>query len=62
MNMAVQKTSLNKFKIEIISSVFSDHNSMRLTLNYKKKKKSEKHKHTESKEHVNNGSHKKSKR
>ena len=33
------KSSLSKFKkIEIISSIFSDHNTMRLGLNYKKKK------------------------
>ena len=32
------KTSLNKFKkIEIIPSIFSDHNGMRLEINYKKK-------------------------
>ena len=32
------KSNLNKFKkIEIISSVFSDHNAMRLDINYKKK-------------------------
>ena len=32
------KTSINKFKkIEIISSVFSDHNGTRLKINYKKK-------------------------
>ena len=36
--MLGHKTSLNKFKnIEIISSIFSDHNSMRLEINYKKK-------------------------
>ena len=33
------KSSLSKFKkIEIISSIFSDHNAMRLDINYKKKK------------------------
>ena len=33
-----QKSSLSKFKkIEIISSIFSDHNAMRLDINYKKK-------------------------
>ena len=33
------KTSLDKFKkIEIISSIFSDHNTMRLDINYRKKK------------------------
>ena len=32
------KSSLSKFKkIEIISSIFSDHNAMRLGINYKKK-------------------------
>ena len=34
------KSNLNKFKeIEIISSIFPDHNTMRLDINYKKKKK-----------------------
>ena len=33
------KSSLSKFKkIEIISSIFSDHNAMRLDINYRKKK------------------------
>ena len=33
-----QKSSLGKFKkIEIISSIFSDHNAMRLHINYRKK-------------------------
>ena len=33
------KSNLNKFKkIEIISSIFSDHNVMRLDINYRKKK------------------------
>ena len=32
------KSNLSKFKkIEIVSSIFSDHNSMRLDINYKKK-------------------------
>ena len=32
------KSSLGKFKkIEIVSSVFSDHNAMRLDINYRKK-------------------------
>ena len=36
--MLGHKTSLDKFnKIEIISSIFSDHNAMRLDVNYKKK-------------------------
>ena len=34
-----QQSNLNKFKkIEIISSIFSNHNAMRLDINYKKKK------------------------
>ena len=33
------KSNLSKFKkIEIISSIFSDHNAMRLDINYKRKK------------------------
>ena len=33
------RSKLSKFKkIEIISSIFSDHNAMRLDINYKKKK------------------------
>ena len=43
-----RKSNLSKFKkIEIISSIFSDHNTMRLGIkNYKK------HKHMETKQHV----------
>ena len=38
-----QKLSLNKFlKLKIISSIFCDHNTIRLEINYKKKKKTEK--------------------
>ena len=38
--MLDHKTSLGKFKkIEIISKIFSDHNTMRLEINYKAKKK-----------------------
>ena len=34
------KSNISKFKkIEIVSSIFSDHNAMRLDINYKKKKK-----------------------
>ena len=34
------KSNLSKFKkIEIVSGIFSDHNGMRLDINYKKKKK-----------------------
>ena len=37
-HMLGYKTSLNKFKkIEIISSIFSDHNAMKLEINHKKK-------------------------
>ena len=40
--------NLSKFKkIEILSSIFSDHSAMRLGINYKKKKNSEKHKYME---------------
>ena len=46
-HMLGHKTSLNKFKKIEISSIFSDHNSMRLEINYKKKTKN--HKHVESK-------------
>ena len=43
------KSNLSKFKrIEIVSSIFSDHNSMRLDINYKKKKNTrKKHNHME---------------
>ena len=47
------KSNLSKFsqKIEIISSIFSDHNAMRLDINYKKKS-CEKHKHMEIKQRI----------
>ena len=36
-HILVHKSNLSKFKkIEIISSIFSDHNAMRLEINYKK--------------------------
>ena len=43
------KSNLSEFKkIEIVSSIFSDHNSMRLDINYKKKKNTrKKHNHME---------------
>ena len=45
------KSNLSKFKkIEIIWSIFSDHNAMRLHINYKKKK-SIRNKHMETKQH-----------
>ena len=44
-----QKSNLSKFKkIETISSTFSDHNAMKLDINYKEKTK--KHKHVEIKQ------------
>ena len=48
------KSNLSKFKkMEIISSIFSDHNAMRLDINYKKEKKNcKKHKHMEIKKHI----------
>ena len=45
-------SNLSKFKkIEIISSIFSNHNAMRLDTNYKKKTL-EKHKYMEVKQHL----------
>ena len=47
-----QKSSLGKFKkIEVISSIFSEHNTMRLEINYRRKKH-KKHKHMEAKQYV----------
>ena len=48
------KSNLSKFKkIEIISSIFSDHNAMREDINYKKKKAVRNtNKHMEIKQHV----------
>ena len=47
------KSSLGKFKkIEIISSIFSNHNAMRLEINYREKKPVKKHKHMEAKQYV----------
>ena len=44
------KSSLKKFKkIEIVSSMFSDHNTMRLENNYRKKN-CKKHKYKEAKQ------------
>ena len=51
-HILVHKSNLSKFKkIEIISSIFSDHNAMRLDINYKKKN-SKKHKHMEIKQYT----------
>ena len=50
-HMLGHKTSLHKFKkTEIIWSIFSNHKSMKLEINYKKKMK--KHKHMETKQHA----------
>ena len=47
------KSSLRKFKkIEVISSIFSNHNAMRLESNYKKKKTVKKRKHVEAKQYA----------
>ena len=47
------KSNLTKFlKIEIVPSIFSNHNAMRLDINYKEKKNCKKHKHVEIKQHV----------
>ena len=46
------KSSLSKFKkIEIRSSIFSDHNAMRLEMNYRGKKR-KKHKHMVAKQYI----------
>ena len=46
------KSSLGKFKkIEIVSSIFSDHNAMRLDINYRKKN-CKKYKHVEAKQYT----------
>ena len=46
------KSSLSKFKkIKIISSIFSDHNAMRLEINYREKNH-KKHKHMEAKQYI----------
>ena len=46
------KSSVRKFKIiEIVSSIFSNHNAMRLEINYRKKTV-KKHKHMEAKQYA----------
>ena len=46
------KPNLSKFKkIEIISSIFSNHKAMKLNINYKKKN-CKKNKHPEFKQHI----------
>ena len=50
-NILDHKSNFNKFKkIEIISSILSDHNAMSLDIYYKEKKKTKKHKHMEIKQ------------
>ena len=50
-HILVHKLNLRKFKnIETVSSIFPDHNAIRLDSNYKKNCK--KHKHTEIKQHI----------
>ena len=45
-HMLGHKSSMSKFKkTEIITSIFSNHNTMRLEINYKKKKTAGKHIH-----------------
>ena len=47
------KTKLGKFKkTEIISSIFSNHNTMRLQINYNGKKLKKKKKHVEAKQYT----------
>ena len=47
------KSNISKFKeTEIVSSVFSNHNAMRLDINYNLKKNYKKHKHMENKQHI----------
>ena len=46
------KSNLSKFmKTEIVSNIFSNHNAMRLEINYKKKN-CKKHKNMEIKQHI----------
>ena len=46
------KSNINKLKkIEIASGIFSNHNTMRLDINYKRKNY-KKHKHMEIKQHI----------
>ena len=47
-----QKSSLGKFKkIEIVCGIFSDHNALRLDINYRKKA-AKKYKHMEAKQYT----------
>ena len=53
-NILGHKLNLSKFKkVEIVSSIFSDHNIMKLDINCNKKKKNcKKHKHLEIKQYI----------
>ena len=53
-HILVHKSNFSQFKkIEILSSIFSEHNAIRLDINYKKRKKNcKKHKHMEIKQHI----------
>ena len=52
-HMLGHRASLGKFKkTEIVSSIFSDHNTMRLDISYKKKNCKKKHKCMEIKQQV----------
>ena len=52
-HMLGHKSDLSKFKkFEIVSRIFSNHNTMRVDINYKKEKNCKKHKHMEIKQHV----------
>ena len=47
------ESNLSRFKrIEIVSSIFSDHNAMRLDINYKENKNCKKHKYMGIKQHI----------
>ena len=51
--MLGHKTSLKKFKkIEIISSFFFNHSSMKLEISYRKKNEKKPHKYVETKQHA----------
>ena len=51
--MLDHKASVSEFKnTEIISSIFSNHNALRLEIKYKKKKTCKKHKHMEAKQYA----------
>ena len=49
----VKNESFGKFeKIEFLSSIFSNHTTMRLDVNYKAKKKNQKYKNMEAKQYA----------